>query len=162
METAPNRSSRSLANLNSPWRTAMLACFVFILSYCAAKLGGILITGPQADWPLWLGNVLLVSILLLVRRRMWPILIAAAFAASLLYNMQTGLAIRWSALLILSDTVEVLTAALCLSYAFGGVPRLNSVRALAKFSLFAVILAPFLGAFAVALATNRNYTCAHK
>jgi PAS domain S-box-containing protein len=157
METEPNRSSWTAANLNSPWRTAILACFVFILSYCAARLGGMLILGPQADWPLWLGNVLLVSILLLMPRRMWPILIAAAFAASLLYNMQTGLTIRWSALLILSDTVEVLTAALCLSYAFGGVPRLNSVIALAKFSLFAVILAPFIGAFAVALATNRNY-----
>jgi PAS domain S-box-containing protein len=157
METGPNRSSWSVANLNSPWYTVILVCFVAILSYCAAKLGGMLIIGPQADWPLWLGNVLLVSILLLVPRRMWPILIAAAFAASLLYNMQTGLTIRWSALLILSDTVEVLTAALCLSYAFGGVPRLNSVRALAKFSLFAVILAPFIGAFVVAWATNRNY-----
>src|SRR5271169_1850754 len=157
METEPNRSSWTAANVNSPGRTAILACFVFILSYGAAKLGGMLITGPHADWPLWLGNVLLVSILLLVPRRMWPILIAAAFAASLLYNTQTGLSIRWSALLILSDTVEVLTAALCLSYAFGGVPRLNSVRALAKFSLFAVILAPFIGAFAVALAANRNY-----
>jgi PAS domain S-box-containing protein len=162
METEPNRSSWTAANLNSPWRTAILACFVFILSYWAAKLGGMLITGPQSEWPLWLGNVLLVSILLLVPRRMWPILIAAAFAASLLYNVQTGLTIRWSALLILSDTVEVLTAALCLSYAFGGVPRLNSVRALAKFSLFAVILAPFLGAFAVALATNRNYWASWK
>jgi PAS domain S-box-containing protein len=152
-----NRSSWSVANLNSPWHTVILVCLVAILSYSAAKLGGLLSIGPQADWPLWLGNVLLVSILLLVPQRMWPILIAAAFAASLLYNMQTGLTIRWSALLILSDTVEVLTAALCLRYAFGGVPRLNSVRALAKFSLFAVVLAPFIGAFAVALATNRNY-----
>jgi PAS domain S-box-containing protein len=157
MEIQSNRSSWSVANLNSPWHTAILVCFVAILSYRAAKLGGMLIIGPQADWPLWLGNVLLVSILLLVPRRVWPILIAAAFAASFLYNMQTGLTIRWNALLIMSDTAEVLTAALCLSYAFGGVPRLNSVRALAKFSLFAVILAPFIGAFAVALATNRNY-----
>jgi two-component system sensor histidine kinase/response regulator len=157
MESGPNRSSWSVAKLNSPWHTVILVCFVAILSYCAAKLGGMLITGPQAEWPLWLGNVLLVSILLLVPRRMWPILIAAAFAASLLYNLQTGLTIRWSALLVLSDTVEVLTAALCLSYAFGGVPRLNSIRALAKFSLFAVIMAPFIGAFVVALATNRNY-----
>ena len=157
MEKGPNRSSWSVANLDSPWHTVVLVCFVAILSYCAAKLGGMLTIGPQADWPLWLGNVLLVSILLLVPRRMWPILIAASFAASLLYNIQTGLPIRWCALLILSDTVEVLTAALCLSYAFGGVPRLNSVRALAKFSAFAVILAPCIGAFLVALATNRNY-----
>jgi two-component system, sensor histidine kinase and response regulator len=157
MEKGPNHSSWSVADLDSPWHTVILVCFVAILSYCAAKLGGMLTIGPQADWPLWLGNVLLVSILLLVPRRMWPILIAASFAASFLYNIQTGLPIRWCALLILSDTVEVLTAALCLSYAFGGVPRLNSVRALAKFSLFAVILAPCIGAFFVALATNRNY-----
>jgi PAS domain S-box-containing protein len=88
---------------------------------------------------------------------MWPILIAAGFSASVLYNVQTGLTVRLSALLVLSDTVEVLAAALCLSYAFGGVPRLNNVRALAKFSLFGVILPPFIGAFCVALAANRNY-----
>jgi len=130
---------------------------VAVLSYYAAKLGGTLIVGPQADWPLWLGNVLLVSILLLVPRRTWPILDAAAFAASFLYNVQAGLSIRSSAFLVLSDTAEVLTAALCLRYAFGGVPRLNSVRALAKFSLFAVILPPFIGAFFVALVADKNY-----
>ena len=127
METEPNRSSWSIANLNSPWHTLILVCFVAILSYCAAKLGGMLIIGPQADWPLWLGNVLLASILLLVPRRMWPILIAAAFAASLLYNMQTGLTIRSSALLILSDTVEVLTAALCRTDRWVGGFRISHV-----------------------------------
>ena len=157
MKTGPNRSSRSVANLKSPWHTVILVCFVAILSYCAAKLGGMLVIGPQAEWPLWLGNVFLVSILLLVPRRIWPILIAAAFAAFVLNDIQTDLTVRSIALLILSDTVEVLTAALCLSYAFGGVPRLNSVRALAKFSLFGVILAPFVAAFFVALATNGNY-----
>src|SRR5262249_1346777 len=74
-----------------------------------------------------------------------------------LYNVQTGLTFRLSALLVVSDTVEVLAVALCLSYAFGGVPRLNNVRALAKFSLFAVLLPPSIGAFFVALAGKRNY-----
>src|SRR6516164_6837793 len=157
MKAGPEPSSWNLANVNSPLRTATLACFVAVLSYYAAKLGGTLIVGPQADWPLWLGNVLLVSILLLVPRRIWPILVAAAFAASFLYNAQAGLSIRSSAFLVLSDTVEALTAALCLSYAFGGVPRLNNVRALAKFSLFAVILPPFIGAFFVALVADKNY-----
>ena len=157
METGPNRSSSSVANLNSPWHTLILVCFVAILSYCSLKLGEVLTLGPQAAWPLWLGNVLLASILLLVARRKWPILMAAALAAFFLYDIQTGSTIRLSALLILYDTVEVLTAALCLSYAFGGVPRLNSVRALAKFSLFAVILAPLLRAFFVALETKGNY-----
>src|SRR5262252_4602561 len=157
MKAGPEPSSWNLANVNSPLRTATLACFVAVLSYYAAKLGGTLIVGPQADWPLWLGNVLLVSILLLVPRRVWPTLVAAAFAASFLYNVQAGLSIRSSAFLVLSDTAEVLTAALCLRYAFGGVPRLNSVRALAKFSLFAAILPPFIGAFFVALVADKNY-----
>ena len=91
-------------------RTATLVCFVAILSYCAAKLGGTLIVDPQADWPLWLGNVLLVSILLLVPRRVWPILVAAALAASFFYNVQAGLSIRSSAFLVLSDTAEVHTS----------------------------------------------------
>ena len=157
METGRNRFPWNVTNLSFSWHKVILVCFVAILSYGAAKLGGTLIVGPQAEWPLWLGNAFLVSILLLVPRRMWPILIAAGFSGSVLHNVQTGLTVRLSALLVLSDTVEVLAAALCLSYAFGGVPRLNNVRALAKFSLFGVILPPFIGAFCVALAANRNY-----
>jgi PAS domain S-box-containing protein len=157
MKNGRNRFPWSLTNLNFSWREVILVCFVAILSYGAAKLGGSLIIGQQAEWPLWLGNAFLASILLLVPRRMWPVLIPTALSASFLYNVQSGLTIRLSALLIFSDTVEVLAAALCLSYAFGGVPRLNNVRALAKFSLLAVILPPFIGAFFVALAAKRNY-----
>jgi len=83
---------------------------------------------------LWLGNVVLVSILMLLPRRLWPILAAAAFVAFVLSNLQAGQSVRTIALLLLSDTVDVLTAALCLSYSFEGVPRLNSVTALAKFT----------------------------
>jgi PAS domain S-box-containing protein len=101
--------------------------------------------------------VLLISILLLVPRRIWPILIAVAFAAFILYDLQGGHTIRSIAWLILADTVEVIIATLCLSYFFEGVPRLNSVRALAKFSLFAVILPPCMGAFFVALGVDGNY-----
>ena len=115
METGPNRSPWSVANLNSPWHTASLVCFVAILSYWVTKLGAILSIGPHAAGPLWLGNVVLVSILLLVPRRMWPILIPAGFAAFVLYDVQGGWSIRSIALFVLADTVDVLTAALCLA-----------------------------------------------
>ncbi|HEV2946187.1 MAG TPA: hypothetical protein VGX70_02355, partial [Gemmataceae bacterium] len=75
-------------------RTAVLACGVAVLSYLSAKLFGSALISEQADWPLWLGNVLLVAVLVLVPRRMWPILMAAAFAANVLYDLQTGLTIR--------------------------------------------------------------------
>jgi PAS domain S-box-containing protein len=157
MATGSSRSSRKLLNISSSFRPAILVCLVAILSYLAARLGGTLIISPHGAWSLWLGNVLLISILLLVRRRMWPLLIAAAFAAFILNDLQTGQPLRSIALLLLADTIEVLTAVFCLSYFFDGVPLLNSVRALAKFSLFAVILAPCMGAFFVALATSGNY-----
>jgi len=157
MATGSSRSTWRLADLNSPFRTVLLACFVATLSYLASRLGGTLIISPHGAWPLWLGNVLLISILMMVPRRMWPLLIAAAFAGFILDDLQTGQALRSIVLLLLADTIEVLTSALCLSYFFDSVPLLNSVRALAKFSLFAVILAPCLGAFFVALATSGNY-----
>jgi hypothetical protein len=51
VETEPNRFYWSASNLNSSWHRVILVCVVAILSYCAAKLGGMLTSGPQTDWP---------------------------------------------------------------------------------------------------------------
>ena len=157
MQTGTSRSSWSIANPDSPFRTAILVCLVATLSYLAANMGGALILHPQNVWPLWPGCALLVSVLLLVPRRMWPILIAAGFAAFALYDLQSGVPLGSVVRLLLADTVEVLTAALLVSYSFDGVPRLDSVKALAKYSFFAVILAPCAVSFLGALAWRGNY-----
>jgi signal transduction histidine kinase len=146
-----------MAKQDSPHRAMILVCLVATLSYFAAKLGGTLIIRPQMVSPLWLGNVLLVSMLLLVRRRIRPVLLAAGLAAFLLYDLQANVPIHSIVWLILSNAVEVVTATLCLSNSFDGIPRLNSVKALAKYSFYAVILAPFVGAFPGALSSNSNY-----
>jgi signal transduction histidine kinase len=112
--------------------------------------------------PLWLGNVLLASVLLLVRRRIWAVLLTAGLVGFFLYDLQTGGPMRSIVWLILSNAVEVLTAVLCLSSSFDGVPRLNSVRALAKYSFYAVFLAPFAGAFLGALSTSEHYWASWK
>lgn len=107
--------------------------------------------------PLWLGNVLLASVLVLVRRSLWPLLLAAGLGGFVLYDLQGGApthAIIW---LFLSNAIEVLTAAWCLQIAFGGAPWLNSVKALAKYSFYAVFLAPFVGAFFGAFSNGSNY-----
>jgi signal transduction histidine kinase len=135
----------------------VLACLVATLSYLVASLGGALIIRPQMVSPLWLGNVFLASALVLVRRRIWPALLVAGLAGFFLFDLQSGGPIRSIVWLILSNAVEILTAALCLSYSFEGVPRLNSVKALAKYSFYAVFLAPFIGAFFGALSTRNNY-----
>ena len=55
------------------------------------------------------------------------------------------------------NTVEVLISAIGLRYCFNSVPRLNSVRALAKYSFFAIVLAPFAGAFLSAHGIASDY-----
>src|SRR5260370_23495638 len=134
-----------------------MVCLVAALSYVVSVLGGALVLHPQMLSPLWPGCVLLVSILLLLPKRMWPILIATAIAAFVFYDLQHGVPVRSIGWLILADVVEVLIAALCLSYSFNGVPALNSVNALARYSFFAVILPPAAGAVVCALATRGNY-----
>ena len=100
--------------------------------------------------------------LLLVRRRIWPVVLTAGLAGFFLYDLQTGGPIRPIAWLILSNAVEVLIAALCLRISFEGVPQLNSVKSLAKYSFYAVFLAPFVGAFLGGLSTSSNYWASWK
>jgi PAS domain S-box-containing protein len=71
--------------------------------------------------------------------------------------MQMGVPIRSIVWFIAADTIEVLIAALCLSHFFDGAPELNSVKAVAKYLLFAVVLAPSVAAFLAAPSIGRGY-----
>jgi len=121
---------------------ASAVSIVFVCSYLAARLGGLLMLRPQMIWPVWPGCAFLVAVLLVTPRKVWPALLAAGLAGFAVYDVQDGLPIRAIGLLLLADSVEILVAALGVTYVFGGMPRLNSVKSLAKYSVFAVILAP--------------------
>src|SRR6266849_5730329 len=142
MGSKTGRQFPSVTIAPSPLSTAVLVCLVVALSYLAPKLEGAMILNPRTVWPLWPGCALLVSVLLLVPGRIWPILIAAAFATFAVYDLEAGVSINSIAWFIPANTLQVLTSALCLRYCFHGIPRLNSVKALATYSFFAVILAP--------------------
>jgi PAS domain S-box-containing protein len=71
--------------------------------------------------------------------------------------LQKGVPISSIAWFIAADTVEIVGAALCLSYFFAGVPRLNSVKAVVKYLLVAVILAPSAAAFLAAPGIAAGY-----
>jgi PAS domain S-box-containing protein len=157
MSSIQHRIARSTFIVTSPSHIAMWVVLVTVLSYLAAKLGGTVVMRPQVDWPLWPGNVLLVSILLLVPRRIWPSLMAAAFVAFAFYDLQFGVPIRSIVWLLLADIVEVAIAAWGLSYAFARVPQLDSINSLAKYAFWAVFLGPFTGAFFGAAASSGNY-----
>ena len=128
--------------LNSLFRLLLAVVCVFVLSYLAARLGGLLVLRPQMIWPLWPGNAFLVAVLLLTdRKALWPVLLAVGLGGFVLYDLSTGLSIRSIALFLLSDGIEVLVASFGLRFAFRGVPRLNSVKSLAIYCVFGVFLA---------------------
>jgi PAS domain S-box-containing protein len=157
MEAKGTCMSRSITDLESRFHIAVLAGFLATLSYVAARVGGALMLRPQMVWPLWPGCALLVAVLLLVPRKVWPIFVTTGLAGFVLYDLQTGLPIRSIILLILADTVEILIAALGVSYFVEGGPRLNSLNALSKYLFFAVILAPISAAFVSAFAFGGDY-----
>ena len=114
-------------------------------------------SNPQTVWPLWPGCAILVSGLLLVPISVWPVVIVGSFVGFAVADRQAGVPLSSILWFIPGNTVEVLISAIGLRYCFEGVPRLNSVKALAKYSFFAVILAPFAGAFLSAHGIARNY-----
>jgi integral membrane sensor domain MASE1 len=128
-----------------PLPTVFLALLVAAVSYLAARLGGTLVLPPQAVSALWPGCALLVAVLLLVPRRTWPALIPAGLAGFVLHDLQVGFQPLTIALFILGDAIEIIIVVLGLRYSFDGIPRLNSLKALAKYSFFAVLLGPFIG-----------------
>jgi PAS domain S-box-containing protein len=135
----------NIANLSLRFRTLFLSCLLAVSCYAAAKIGGILVTtGPQSLSPLWPGCALIVGVLLVVPWRIWPVLIPAGLAGFVVYDLQVGVSIPSIAWLILADALEILVVAWGVGYSLNRVPRLNSLKSLAKYSFFAVIVGPLV------------------
>ena len=156
MTIGKNRFSHSQPHLDSR-STLLVVCATTALSYLVPKLVGLLVSNPKTVWPLWPGCAILVTGLLLVRVSLWPLLIPASFVGFTLADLQAGVPLSSIAWFIPGNTVEVLVSAIGLRFCFEGLPRLDSVKALARYSFFAVVLAPFAGAFLSAHGISRDY-----
>src|SRR5271169_4662665 len=112
MSSIHSRLSWSIANLDSPFHTAILVCLVATLSYLSTALGLTMIVPPHNISPLWPTNALLLVVLLAVPRRVWPILIATAYVVVALLDLHSGDSIAVTFWLLLANAIEVLIAAL--------------------------------------------------
>jgi PAS domain S-box-containing protein len=156
MTIAKSRFLHSPPHLDT--RSSLLVvCGTTALSYLVPKLVGMLVSNPQTVWPVWPGCAILVPGLLLVRVSLWPLLIPASFIGFTVADLQAGVPLSSIAWFIPGNTLEVLISAIGLRFCFEGMPRLNSVKTLARYSFFAVILAPFVGAFLSAHGISRDY-----
>jgi PAS domain S-box-containing protein len=158
MGKGEDRLTRPETRRMRAWHQILLACFVFLLCFLTAEIGGALeIYIPQRIWSLWPGCAILVAVLLLVSRRLWPLLIFAGLASFVVYDLRVGLGPSSIVRLILVDLAEILTAALGVRSVFDGKPELNSFKGLAKYCLFAVVLAPVITATLGAGVLRGNY-----
>jgi diguanylate cyclase (GGDEF)-like protein/PAS domain S-box-containing protein len=137
-------------------RLAGLGILLGLLSYSALLLnlrtGGITI--------LWPSNGLLLSVLLLTRRRQWPSYLGVAFAVDLGINLSLANPVGISAYLAGCNMIEVLVAASLLYRVMGPVPDLTRRRQLIYFLAFGVILAPAIAAFLASLTLQQFYNTA--
>ena len=92
-----------------------------------------------------------------MRMRVWPVLMLTCFAAFAASDLQAGVSVKSVAWFVPGNTLEIVIAALGLRYCFDGVPRLNNLSALAKYSFFAILLAPFTSAFLSAHGIGPDY-----
>jgi PAS domain S-box-containing protein len=135
---------RSIVSVEFSLLSMAQAILTLVLCYLAAKLGGTLIlNGPEPLWPLWPGCAVLVAILLVSRRKIWPILIPAGLAGFVLYDLRT-VSIRSIAILQLADIAEILVIAWGVHYLLHGMPRLDSLKAFGKY-LFVSTLGSLIG-----------------
>ena len=86
------RSSVTLIHLASPLHVVSVVSVVAISSYLSARLGGALVIRPEMIWPLWPGSALLVAVLLLLPRKVWPAILVAGLAGFAIYDVQENLA----------------------------------------------------------------------
>ena len=156
MKSIDTRPLRDKPKLDSPFYVCILVCLVAVVCYLAAMLGSAL-SLPRSLSPLWPGCAFVVAVLLCVPQRIWPILIAGGLAGFFVYDMQIGLTVGFTVLLLIADIVEILIAAFGVNNSLGGIPRLNSTKRIALYLLFAVILAPASGAFIGAIALRASY-----
>jgi PAS domain S-box-containing protein len=156
MTTTPNRFSESRPYLG-PRSTWLVVCVTIASSYLVPTMVGMLVSNPQTVWPLWPGCAILVTGLLLVRVNVWPVVIPASFVGFALADLRAGVPLSSIPWFVLGNTLEVLIAAIGLRYCFDDLPRLNSLRALVKYSVFAVVLGPLAGAFLSTRGISRHY-----
>jgi PAS domain S-box-containing protein len=143
----------NITKFDSRVRTAMVVCLVAILCYLGDRLAYVLGIPPDQIASLWPSTPLLVAVLLLTPRRIWPVLIAVGLGAIALADLREGAPIGGEIWFSLGNACEVFIAMVGINLLFKGAPQLTSVKALAKYLAVGVIVAPFVAGLVGAIAS---------
>jgi signal transduction histidine kinase len=154
MEHAHRHQAWNIAAFDPRISVCILACLVGIVCYLADRLVYALGIPPDHVASFWPSTAFLVTVLLLVPRKIWPVLIVAGLGAMAVTDIEHGLSMGSELWVTVGNLSEVLVATLGISYLLKGFPYLNGLKNLAKYIVFAVIFVPFTSALVGANASG--------
>jgi PAS domain S-box-containing protein len=138
-----------------PARLALKALLVGIICHLAIQVGHASKLPPHDISALWPASAILVSILVASPLRHWWIYLLAGYATFALDVARAGFLFS-DALYELADITKVLTAAVGVRWFADGLRTFDSLRSLARYVAFAVLLAPGVSAFVAAFAGGKE------
>jgi PAS domain S-box-containing protein len=138
------------------WQVApLLTAFLGYMALAAATIR--LTSDGKSNATLWLADALILALLLLHTKRIWPALLLAGWLGNIAAN---GLTRGWSAGIVVFGVInmgQVWFAAGQLKASFAQPGPLANFRTASRFLLWAGVVAPVLGATAGAAAAKLNY-----
>jgi PAS domain S-box-containing protein len=137
------RSRNSFFN----WRVAGLSLTVALAYYVGAKIGFALTFQPHPVSVLWPPNSILLAALLLTPMRTWWVILLAAFPAHLAAQLQGNVPPTMILCWFISNSCEALIGAGCVRFFIARPVKLDRLRDVGIFCLFAALVAPFLSCF---------------
>ena len=151
MERVHLRPAWHIADFDSRLSAGILACLVAIVCYQADSLVFVLGIPPDHIASFWPSTAFLVVVLLLVPRKIWPVLIIAGLGAMAFADLENGVPIGFEIWITLGNLAETLVATLGIRRLLHGVPDLGSLKNLSKYLVFAVIFVPIASALVGAI-----------
>jgi len=132
-------------------RLALKALFVAIICHLSIQIGHASKVPPHDISALWPASAVLVSILVASPARHWWVYLLAGYATYAFDVARAGFLVS-DALYQLADIIKVLIAAVGVRWFANGLRAFESLRSLARYITFAVLLAPAISAFVAAFA----------
>jgi signal transduction histidine kinase len=141
------KSHDSFVSIKQARPTVSSALLVGISYYIGTLIGFAWTPIGQPNSTFWPPNAILLAALLLTPRRTWWTFLLAVFPAHMFAQLNAGVPV-WTAVgWFISNSSEALIGAYCVTRFAGTSKRLDSVRGVLIFVVFAVLLAPLATSF---------------
>jgi len=145
----PQRIRRTRLVYRDPsFRQAVtVSVLISIAYYVTAKVGFWFSLQPGSVSTLWMPNSILLTGLLLTRKRWWWLVVLISLPAHIAAELESGVPATMILSWFLSNSFQALVGAALIRYFLPGDIQLDRTKHLAMFLVFGAFLAPFLASF---------------